>query len=428
MLGFWSLLLLVPTLAKVSTGRFYSDNNQWALIDSFCADSTGGEVKLTQFSHSVYYPNQTIAVYHDLDDVVGGFPQLYKQHSSCQSKVAQAAKSFDLSRLEDDEGIVLIPTTVVPRWWYVVVANCEIGGPHGEGVGLINYNITWTNTNNGEISRFTYHFSKDQEGMFEMSIFSLIMLILLIPCAVFLYCRLKKDESDLAHKVVGLVLAALTVHFFAVVFKIAHYDAYSYDGMGVPGVDDFAIVLDAIRELILVFMFIIVSKGMFISSETLRGMRAVLEVMFLYLCATIGLLYWAYSEIDPALQMYAYQSDAGVCLVLLRVLTLFWFLSSLQTSWRRERQQFKRTFYICFAVFGMLWFLILPITVVVAELLDSWHRKKTVYILEQLFAFITYIGWMAIFGKNSSYVRKATGETDALDNGENDRLPSHSTV
>jgi hypothetical protein len=63
-----------------------------------------------------------------------------------------------------------------------------------------------------------------------------------------------------------------------VILQLAHFDSYSYDGIGSPGVQDVSILVDKIPPIVMIALFIVISKGLFISSQTLRDARSVIEV------------------------------------------------------------------------------------------------------------------------------------------------------
>jgi hypothetical protein len=72
-----------------------------------------------------------------------------------------------------------------------------------------NVKITWKNGR--EDDRFVSQFSMNLHGIFEMTIVSLIVLLGLIGVCTALYCRLRKDETDLAHHVLMVVLVAMCI-------------------------------------------------------------------------------------------------------------------------------------------------------------------------------------------------------------------------
>jgi len=220
----------------------------------------------------------------------------------------------------------------------------------------------------------------------------------------------RKLPGDLSHKVLGFLFCIAVIHFFSIVCELGHRDAYAVDGIGHPYLDDLSIALDAIVELCFVCLFIVVAKGLYISSSSIRGLRSVIQIMALYIVATLGLLFWAYGRFNPGLTFTIYQSGAGILLVSLRIATFLWLLTSVQTSWKREHNEKKRGFYVWFTLFAFLWFLSFPALVLTSVLLSTWNRRRFVWIMLEIVLLFTYSGWWVLFGCNNSYLTKDGSE------------------
>jgi hypothetical protein len=176
--------------------------------------------------HTHNIPSQVLALYHDVEqeDAMNkesnfGFSTVYGATSSCQDKLSKAAKIISLAELASDSALSGLTErtyyflTAAPRKWHLVLANCKINGYEGrgpEGAGVRNLKITWTN-GGPETGRFVTQFSMDEHGIFEMMIVSLIVLLGLIGVCTALYCRLRKDETDLAHHVLLVILVAMSI-------------------------------------------------------------------------------------------------------------------------------------------------------------------------------------------------------------------------
>jgi hypothetical protein len=95
---------------------------------------------------------------------------------------------------------------------------------------------------------------------------------------------------------------------------------------------------------------------------------------------------------NPASTLYIYESAPGIALLVLRGLTLIWFLFSLKQSYSDEIHPEKKKFYLLFGQLFAIWFLVLPLIVIIASLLPSWYRLKVVialYLIVNTLAFGT---------------------------------------
>lgn len=408
----FAFLLAALGSAKHSAGDIFVDNHQWVLLDTFIFDSNDGHLLIKNVepytlgeegteSATLVYPQQQLLLYHDLEEE-GGFPPLYKSAHSCRAKAAKAEKAYNLTGeiLMGGKGVLTKIRTQIPRNWFVVLANCESMPTMGkEGVGLSNYEILWMNDKS--------HVSKEQQGLKPMCWFTLFALIALIAVVSYMYTKLKKDENDLAHQVMRTILVIMAVHSISLILQLMHRGKYERDGEGSPFLANTALGFELVPPIMLVANFVCVAKGKYITTESIRDeLRTIVEICALYMVASAALLYWATTLQDPGAKLDYYETDAGIALIVLRMLTMLWFVSSLQKTFRREHLPYKRNFYIGFAVFGALWFLSYPVCVLVAEGTEHYHRTAVLFVLEQIVALITYMVWVALFWGKRNYIRK----------------------
>jgi len=193
-------------------------------------------------------------------------------------------------------------------------------------------------------------------------------------------------------------------HLLAVLCRMSHRSKFAQNGRGRRGFLDAAVVLDEVPELMLVALFMCVAKGLYITEQSLRDNRSVIEVMCVYSVLTVALLYYA-NNYDFGYQVFFFETRAGKLLVGLRLITTFWFFSSLRATWKLE--PYRRTFYSFFALLGGLWFLSYPISVEFAVNNAGYNRVKIVYFIKEIIAFVVYAGWIAAFGRERGYIRKA---------------------
>ena len=431
----WLLLACLSVVyGKVSQGEVIVNNAQFVLLDSFCFDSQGGVFTIDYAIPDKRFPNQEILMFHDMD-APGGFPFVYKSKNSCKKKAAGVVRN---GRLEADSlelrpegrGITRSIKSVVPRWWYIVLANCETDGGL-EGVGLLDYRMTFTNSDGNITTAGTYtaQFGKDQQGIYETSIFVLILLLAYLGVVAYLICRRRRDVTDVSYEVYMALFVIALVHFLEIVFQLSHRDAYAGDGIGHPLLEDAAIFLDVVVQLMMVALFVVVAKGKWVSTANIRGVRSVVQVMALYLACSIGLLVWAYTRFNIGLTFTIYSSAPGAIMVALRILTLLWLWTSAQTSWQRERDTRKRAFYVWFVLFATAWFISYPIVVLLSALMNTWNRRRTVWIVQQIVLLFAYWLWLGFFTLPGVTLRKNEVASEELEQEDPDlSAPKGATV
>lgn len=131
-------------------------------------------------------------------------------------------------------------------------------------------------------------------------------------------------------------------------------------------------------ELVLMFMLILVAKGWAITSNYLTDRNLLLILTGILLLAYLALFIWDYAGRDPASTLYFYESAPGVIVLILRFLTWLWFMWCLRSTLALETLPEKRTFYIYFGIACSLWFLLLPLFVIIATGMEAWYREKVI--------------------------------------------------
>lgn len=76
--------------------------------------------------------------------------------------------------------------------------------------------------------------------------------------------------------------------------------------------------------------------------------------------------------------------------MILRVMLLVWFTSNLHLTWRDERNVTRKRFYIAIFLYGFVYYLYLPVTLIMATKLDSWMQKKAVVVTDILILLLAY--------------------------------------
>jgi hypothetical protein len=127
------------------------------------------------------------------------------------------------------------------------------------------------------------------------------------------------------------------------------------------------------------------AHGYAITFPHLRN-RKLLGMLFTVL-VLVHIVLFVYMEVgqDPASTLYGYETPPGIILCCLRLPMLIFFVWALRQTYMAEADDDKRRFYKVFGTVGALWFLVLPITVIIAALTSPWTRAAVVYICSEVF-------------------------------------------
>ncbi len=116
-------------------------------------------------------------------DFETSWPRVVQSNGACTAKSTMTSFSHPVSSLDTFKTYTV--TGVIPRWWYIVIANCNSNSSLD-----VRYSILFTNRGGPE----ERHFSKDEQGIYLMSIvyLSIFSLLLIWLTGTILYAMRKK--------------------------------------------------------------------------------------------------------------------------------------------------------------------------------------------------------------------------------------------
>lgn len=171
---------------------------------------------------------------------------------------------------------------------------------------------------------------------------------------------------------------AIVLAFLSTICEALHYLVYAGDGIGVPVILGAGDLLSMASQITLMFQCILLAKGWAITTSYLTDKYIVLLVMALFILSYLALFIWDKAVPNPASVLYFYESIPGIIVCALRAITWGWFIWSLRTTIRLESLPEKRVFYFMFGGAYTVWFLLLPVVVVIAVFLAPWVRFRIV--------------------------------------------------
>merc|ERR1719506_1655178 len=122
------------------------------------------------------------------------------------------------------------------------------------------------------------------------------------------------------------------------------------------------------------------------------------------------MLIWAYDSLDDDSDNYYLETPFGTVLIFSRLVLLIIFGREIYATYTNEKSTVKGTFYKQFALFGVLFILTMPVAYLIASSVYSYHRKKTDFMVQQIFDILGYCALFFFFGRSnySSYVATAS--------------------
>ena len=277
-----------------------------------------------------------------------------------------------------------------PHFWYVTVSNCAPGEKGGAAVPAkvvgeqvsFDYRLHFTNSGNS----WDKEFSSDEQGL--VAVYTAFLCLYVIAGA--LHARAMRKWWELEqffHPVLKMVTGGLALGLLSSLLQVVDFATYTFNGRGVAILSIGAHYVSMIQQVFLTAVLLVMAQGWTISTPRLRWKRPISGALIFLTCAYEALLVYYYAVRDPASNLYIYESLPGLIIVLARLACLAAFLAFTFLTFRDEYDVIKRDFYLRLGAAGTVWFLYLPIIVLIAALLDPWVRFKTISALYKLMNF-----------------------------------------
>jgi len=361
------------------------------LLQSFVIQLLKWIVNLIFLNFTIKTSNPNLKAYlylHDRNQTLQGhdWDKVYN--------IWQTNKSYDCNNLtsgflqkrdiiSDKPGSFTPISNMVPYFWFLVVADCS-----ASSINVESFDVSFTNPYYG---KWEQQFSFDRWGIGQTYIAFFIFYIVLVALHLWGCYSLYRVEAY--HPIVKLLTGAILFGFFDVFFQMIHYSIFAGDGVGAPFLESLGNLLTMGSNLLLMFLCILVAKGWAITTQYLSQKNFVLIFMSLFILFYIFLFIWDNFARDPALTLYFYESVPGVIVLFIRTVIVVWFIWCLRNTLRLENLPQRRQFYQIFGISYMIWFLALPLSVLICSAIDPWYRFK---IVRGLSIVIDFVGFGAL--------------------------------
>lgn len=349
----------------VQKGSIVEKGSDWVFVSKFCFSTAGeGNLTWTVFAEDESGGQGYLLLFYD--DVAESWPEVYGNRKSltCQEKVARARANRTV--VTGEMHIQPFKDHERAHFWYFAMANC--------GAAKLDFQYQFELTNAG--SSWSRQFSYDEQGLTAMYLFFWLFFTALT--VVHMFGAWKLHVEGVLHPVVRLFATAVVAQTMALLVYFIHYIVYTSNGIGAPGLQGLGNILDMISQVVLMFVLILVAMGWGITQHHVQGKNLVVVLVSALVLGYMTMFVWDNVSRNPASTLYIYESAAGIIILLLRTLTWVWFSWSLFRSYVEEHQPKKRNFYRIFGSVFTLWFLMLPLIVVLAVAISPWDRLKAV--------------------------------------------------
>jgi len=191
------------------------------------------------------------------------------------------------------------------------------------------------------------------------------------------------------HPIIRLLTISIFLEWLSIIMFMSHYAIYSGNGVGSPFLNGTAQFIDMMSSLVFMLLLILIAKGWGITFPTLSHIQSqrkiLLGILIAFFILYVILFFWGLFGMNPASDLYVYQSVPGIIFLIVRFFTFVYFVWCLLQTYKQEMSNetdtSKKRFYVSFGISYAIWFLILPILVLTALAYPVVDRFKVVVIL-----------------------------------------------
>ncbi|KAK1948318.1 Transmembrane protein 145 [Phytophthora citrophthora] len=269
-----------------------------------------------------------------------------------------------------------------PRFWYVALARCVPGGdqykPSFAEITEANFRKYYFS------SWFSIHMTQgdgselpvQQQGM--PTIYAVMTAVAGVAAAAQLVAVRSMTRSESFHPIMRILTLVVVFFFLCNALLCIHFTIYESNGLGVPFFKYAANITEVFVRVGTLLLAMVIAKGWTINSVALDGQIqlscVILAILVLYLSMAMWYLVW----LDPASTLYIYDSWPGLGICLLQMCVLGWFVNTIMETRSYEKASTKRSFFLRMCCLFSVFFVALPVIVLIASFLSPWVREKTV--------------------------------------------------
>ena len=150
-------------------------------------------------------------------------------------------------------------------------------------------------------------------------------------------------------------------------------------------------MLDIVTNVGVMAVVLMLAEGYCLCRARLQRPMVLACVLGTVTAAHVLLWSWASLAMDPARNLYVYETVPGILLMVVRLGVLVWFWVSLILTVRNDARH--RGLYMAIGLGASLWFIMLPLTVAAGAAEGSWGRLKVTTIM---FAVTHFVALLAL--------------------------------
>ncbi|KAG4077941.1 hypothetical protein HA402_013441 [Bradysia odoriphaga] len=286
----------------------------------------------------------------------------------------------------DSQFTYVISDLMQPRFWYVSIVACYRDSsctwhhfdpkkfPNASKHNFdIDYDIQLVNGNpyQSPSSRFTYHFSFEQQNILEMNLIFFAVYLFLVPMQVYAV-RIQK------HPVTKLFTLSLILEFISLCCILSYSIRFAVSGVGNEASRTVGDIFDILSRTSFMLILLLLAKGWAVTRQQISKTSwfILMAIWIPYVAFHMVLYVWNRTEVDIISDIDEYQTWPGWLVLACRSSIMLWFLWELRNTMKYEHSSKKLDFLLHFGASSLVWFIYLPIVAIVALQVSPMWRYK----------------------------------------------------
>jgi hypothetical protein len=402
--------LLVVWLVSLAAGKFMSTSlsltpsEAWQYVAKFAMNIGKGTYSLRaqlinpKVADSADSMSLSLSIYIDTK-----WPEILTL-ADCRDKDNDANRDEILSLPLNGEWSNYVEGTltqnVKTRFWYFAVSNCEIQAKH-----RIRVEILFINSDNS-------HLSAEDRGMqYVYPVILIIYLAFLIKNTLrILISHEKQDDIPI---VLLMFSAAIFTQFGGIMFKIIYLFVYWYNGRTLLVFDILSQALEVISTIIVTVLFILIANGWILKYRQFPDADIYIPISMLIVTVNFVIIILGKLSDDAYNKYSDYEGIAAFFLVLFRVLSWVWFVFAIREVEKGANMKVLN-FLFKFQMLASVYFLSLPIVVLVSWIFEPYVRKVVISLLLNLVQVLVFAYASHLFSEKSEFYKLSTLSSSVL--------------
>ncbi|XP_029645028.1 uncharacterized protein LOC115219095 [Octopus sinensis] len=274
-----------------------------------------------------------------------------------------------------------------PRFWYLSLAACHRNsGQNSQNKSMqckwwqspkdieIAYDIWLVNGHPSmkHINPFEHQFSFELHDVAEIYLIALLLYCILLGTWLRAYNKLIK------HPVTKLLTLTIVLEMVGILLNCIHVIKFAFDGVGVNWLSVVGNGTDVLAECLFMLLVLVIAKGWAITNMYLEGKWVIFSIWGLYTVLNAVLFVWNLTEIDIISNTGEWHTGPGYLTLVFRLTIMLWFLYELRWTFLNDPQSKRLLFFQHFGAGILVWFVYLPVLVMVSLQISALWRYKTI--------------------------------------------------